>query len=53
MPTLTKSRGKDNPERVEWVQGGNNVSDEKQQSEEDDSLRWLATEDLKIERVTT
>ena len=53
MQALTKSRGKDYPEPVEWVQSGYNVSGEKLQSADVDSLRWIASEYFKLDRDTT
>ena len=52
MQTATKAKGQNYPEPVEWVQNGYNVSDEKLQSADVASLRWIATEYFKLDRDT-
>lgn len=53
MQAATKAKGQDYPEPVEWVQNAYNVSDEKLQSADVASLRWIATEYFKLDRDTT
>ena len=53
MQSATQAKGQTYPEPVEWVQSGYNVSDEKLQGFDVESLRWVATEYFKLDRDTT